>query len=90
MKDITDIRNDFPVLGTKVYGKQLVYFDNGATTQKPQCVIDKLTEVFSVYNANIHRGVHAISDRASEEYEKAREKGRSFINAGNSKEVIFT
>lgn len=90
MKDINDIRADFPLLGTKVYGKPLIYFDNGATTQKPQCVIDTVNEVFTSYNANIHRGVHAISDKASEEYEKARDKVRSFINAGKREEIIFT
>ena len=90
MKNIAEIRSDFPILDTKVYGKPLVYLDNGATTQKPQCVIDKLTEVLSSYNANIHRGVHALSDRASEEYEKAREKVRSFINAGKREEIVFT
>jgi len=90
VKDINDIRADFPLLGIKVYGKPLVYFDNGATTQKPQCVIDAVNEVFTSYNANIHRGVHAISDKASEEYEKARDKVRSFINAGKREEIIFT
>ena len=90
MKNITDIRSDFPILDSKVYGKPLVYFDNGATTQKPRCVIDKLTEVLTMYNANIHRGVHSLSDKASEEYEKAREKVRSFINAGKREEVVFT
>ncbi|MCX6301120.1 MAG: cysteine desulfurase [Bacteroidia bacterium] len=90
MKNISDIRSDFPLLSRKVYDKPLVYFDNGATTQKPQCVIDAFNEVFTEYNANIHRGVHALSDRASEEYEKAREKVRSFINAGSREEVIFT
>jgi cysteine desulfurase/selenocysteine lyase len=90
VKDIKDIRADFPLLGIKVYGRPLVYFDNGATTQKPQCVIDTVNEVFTSYNANIHRGVHAISDKASEEYEKAREKVRSFINAGKKEEIIFT
>ncbi len=90
MKNINDIRADFPLLGTKVYGKPLIYFDNGATTQKPQCVIDTVNEVFTSYNANIHRGVHAISDKASEEYEKARDKVRSFINAGKREEIIFT
>ena len=90
MKTINDIRADFPILGTKVYGKPLVYFDNGATTQKPQSVIDVVSEVCATYNANIHRGVHALSDRASEEYEKAREKVRSFINAGKREEVVFT
>jgi cysteine desulfurase/selenocysteine lyase len=90
LKTINDIRADFPVLGKKVYGKHLVYFDNGATTQKPQCVIDAVNEIFTTYNANIHRGVHALSDRASEEYENAREKVRLFINAGKREEVIFT
>jgi len=71
VKDINDIRADFPVLGRKVYDKPLVYFDNGATTQKPQCVIDTISEVFTTYNSNIHRGVHFLSDKASEEYENA-------------------
>jgi len=90
LKDIKEIRDQFPVLGTTVYGKPLVYLDNGATTQKPQCVIDAVNEVYTSYNANIHRGVHALSDKASEEYENAREKVRSFINAGAREEVIFT
>jgi cysteine desulfurase/selenocysteine lyase len=90
VKDITHIRGDFPILKTKVYGKPLVYFDNGATTQKPQCVIDTVSDVFTSYNANIHRGVHSLSDKASEEYEKAREKVRSFINAGKREEIVFT
>ncbi len=90
MKDINEIRADFPVLSRKVYGKPLVYFDNGATTQKPQCVIDTISEVFSNYNSNIHRGVHFLSDKASEEYENAREKVRSFINAERKEEIIFT
>jgi cysteine desulfurase/selenocysteine lyase len=90
LKNISDIRSDFPLLSRKVYDRPLIYFDNGATTQKPQCVIDAFNEVFTEYNANIHRGVHALSDRASEEYEKAREKVRSFINAGSREEVIFT
>jgi len=90
VKDINDIRADFPVLSRKVYDKPLVYFDNGATTQKPQCVIDKVNEVFSTYNSNVHRGVHFLSDKASEEYENAREKVRSFINAEKTEEIIFT
>ena len=90
MKDLNDIRADFPILGRKIYNKPLVYFDNGATTQKPQCVIDTINEVFSAYNSNIHRGVHFLSDKASEEYENAREKVRSFINAGKKDEIIFT
>jgi len=79
LKNIDDIRNDFPILRTKVYGKPLVYFDNGATTQKPQMVLDKVNEVNTIYNSNIHRGVHALSERASEEYEIAREKVRDAL-----------
>ena len=90
MKDIAEIRADFPILNRKVYDKPLVYFDNGATTQKPQCVLDAVTEVYTTYNANIHRGVHFLSDMSSEAYENAREKVRSFINAGKREEVVFT
>jgi cysteine desulfurase/selenocysteine lyase len=90
VKDIAEIRSDFPILGRKVYNKPLVYFDNGATTQKPQCVIDALDEVYLTYNANIHRGVHYLSEMSSEAYENSREKVRSFINAGKREEVIFT
>jgi len=90
VKDIADIRADFPILNRKVYDKPLVYFDNGATTQKPQCVIDVISEVYTTYNANIHRGVHFLSDLSSEAYEDGREKVRSFINAGKREEVVFT
>ncbi len=90
MKDIEYIRADFPLLGEKVYNKPLIYFDNGATTQKPQCVLDAVTEVYTSYNGNVHRGVHAMSDMTSEAYENAREKVRSFINAGKREEIIFT
>ena len=90
MKDIAEIRADFPILGRKVYGKPLVYFDNGATTQKPQCVLDAVDEVYSTYNGNIHRGVHYLSDMSSEAYENARENVRSFLNAEKREEVIFT
>jgi len=90
MKDISLIRADFPILGRSVYGKPLVYLDNGATTQKPKCVLDTMNEVYNSYNANIHRGVHALSDKASEEFEKAREKVRSFINGDKKEEIIFT
>jgi cysteine desulfurase / selenocysteine lyase len=90
VKNISDIRADFPILSLRVYDKPLVYFDNGATTQKPRCVIDKIVEVLTTYNSNIHRGVHALSDKASEEYENAREEVRSFINAGKREEIIFT
>ncbi len=90
MKDIGEIRAEFPVLQRKVYNKPLVYFDNGATTQKPQRVIDAMDEVYESYNGNIHRGVHYLSDMSSEAYEKSRETVRSFINAGKREEVIFT
>jgi cysteine desulfurase/selenocysteine lyase len=90
MKDIAEIRADFPILKRKVYNKQLVYFDNGATTQKPQCVIDAVDEVYESYNGNIHRGVHFLSDMSSEAYENAREKVRSFINTEKREEIVFT
>ncbi len=90
MKDISEIRADFPILSRKVYNKPLVYFDNGATTQKPQCVLDAVNEVYVSYNGNIHRGVHFLSDMSSEAYENSREKVRSFINAAKREEIIFT
>jgi cysteine desulfurase / selenocysteine lyase len=90
VKNISEIRADFPILNKKVYNKPLVYFDNGATTQKPQCVIDTEAEVYTTYNANIHRGVHFLSDKSSEAYENSREKVRTFINAGKREEIVFT
>lgn len=90
MKNITDIRADFPILARNVYGKPLVYFDNGATTQKPLCVLDAVDKVYKEYNGNIHRGVHFLSDTSSEAYESVRENVRSFINAEKREEVIFT
>jgi len=90
VRDIAEIRADFPILSRTVYDKQLVYFDNGATTQKPQCVIDAVSDVSAYYNSNIHRGVHYLSDMSSEAYEKARETVRSFINAKKREEVVFT
>jgi cysteine desulfurase / selenocysteine lyase len=90
VKNIDEIRSDFPLLGRLVYGKPLVYFDNGATTQKPQSVIDSVNEVLISYNGNIHRGVHFLSDMSSEAYENARQKVASFINAEKTGEIIFT
>ena len=90
VRNISEIRADFPILSRQVYGKPLVYFDNGATTQKPQCVIDALTEVYSRYNSNIHRGVHFLSDMSSEAYENARNSVKLFINAGKREEIVFT
>jgi cysteine desulfurase/selenocysteine lyase len=90
MKNIAEIRADFPILSKTVYGKKLVYFDNGATTQKPICVLDAVDKLYKEYNGNIHRGVHYLSDMSSEAYESAREKVRTFINADKREEVIFT
>jgi len=90
VKDISEIRSDFPILGRKVYGKQLVYFDNGATAQKPQRVIDSVDEILTFFNGNIHRGVHYLSDMASESYENARQKVAAFINASGKEEIVFT
>ena len=90
MFDIDAIRNDFPILRQKIYNKPLIYFDNAATTQKPQCVIDKLVEVYTTYNANIHRGVHYLSNKATDETEKARKVVQLFLHAPYSHEIIFT
>ena len=90
VKSIDEIRADFPILSREIYNKPLVYFDNGATTQKPKVVLDTLMELYTSYNSNIHRGVHYLSDMASEGYESAREKVRSFVNAGKKEEIIFT
>jgi cysteine desulfurase/selenocysteine lyase len=90
VKSIEEIRADFPILNRKVYDKTLVYFDNGATTQKPKVVIEALTDIYTSYNANIHRGVHLLSDLSSEAYEDAREKVRSYINATKKEEIVFT
>lgn len=88
--DIVKIRNDFPVLSQKIYGKPLVYFDNGATTQKPKVVIDTINELYSKDNSNIHRGVHYLSEQMTERYETARKKVQSYLNAQHSHEIIFT
>ncbi|NOR73150.1 MAG: aminotransferase class V-fold PLP-dependent enzyme, partial [Mariprofundaceae bacterium] len=88
--DISAIRDDFPILQQQVYGKPLVYLDNAATTQKPQCVIDAVRNYYERDNANIHRGVHLLSERATANYESARETIRLFFNAKSNKEVIFT
>jgi cysteine desulfurase/selenocysteine lyase len=88
--DPESVRGDFPILKQSVYGKPLVYLDNAATSQKPQVVIDALTHYYSTDNSNIHRGVHLLSERATREYEEARVKVQRFINAAESKEIIFT
>ena len=87
--DVERIRQDFPLLQQKVHGKPLVYLDNGATSQKPQGVIDALIEYYTTENSNIHRGVHYLSERATADYEAAREKLRRFINAQSTQEIIL-
>jgi len=89
-KSISQFRQDFPILKQDVNGKPLVYLDNGATTQKPQIVIDTLREYYEQDNANVHRGVHTLSARATDAYEGARTKVKNFINAASEKEIIFT
>ncbi len=88
--DIQKIREDFPILSRTVYGKPLVYFDNGATTQKPRCVVDAIAEEYYSVNANVHRGVHFLSQQATELHEGARETVRKFINARSTSEIVFT
>ena len=90
MYDIAKIREDFPILSREVYGKPLVYLDNAATTQKPRQVVDAMVEEYYNVNANVHRGVHYLSQRATDLHEAAREKVRAFINAGKTEEIIFT
>jgi cysteine desulfurase/selenocysteine lyase len=87
--DVAAIRRDFPILAKQVHGKPLVYLDNAATSQKPQVVIDALTEYYTAQNSNIHRGVHALSELATEAYEQARGKMQHFINAADPSEIIF-
>ncbi|MFM7022976.1 MAG: aminotransferase class V-fold PLP-dependent enzyme [Flavobacteriales bacterium] len=88
--DVGDIRKDFPVLNTQVNGKPLIYFDNGASAQKPQAVIDSISNYYSSMHANIHRGVHTLSQRATQAYEDAREAVKKYINAAHSEEIIIT
>ncbi len=88
--DVEQIRQEFPILGTFVNSNPLVYLDNAATTQKPQCVIDTIAEYYRAQNANIHRGVHTLSQRATEAYENARRTVQKFINAEAPEQVIFT
>lgn len=89
MLDVELIRRDFPILATKVHGKPLVYLDNAATSQKPKAVIDSISNYYSSYNANIHRGVHALSEEATAAYEAVREKVKTFLGIKNSHEVVF-
>jgi len=88
--DVSAIRDDFPILHQQVYGKPLAYLDNAATTQKPQVVIDAIRNYYEHDNANVHRGVHALSERATVAYEASREKLRLLLNAASTKEIVFT
>lgn len=90
MYDVQQIRDDFPILSRTVYGKPLVYLDNGATTQKPRAVVEAITEEYYSVNANVHRGVHFLSQRATELHEASRETVRRFINARSTNEIVFT
>src|SRR3989442_381379 len=87
--DPATIRPDFPILRQRIHGRPLVYLDNAATTQKPQSVIDRLVQYYVEENANVHRGVHTLSERATEAYERARETVRRFLNAAVSQEIVF-
>ena len=90
MYDINKVRADFPILSREVYGKPLVYLDNAATTQKPLMVLDAMRDEYLNVNANVHRGVHYLSQQATDLHEAAREKVRAFINAKKIEEIIFT
>ena len=87
---INEIRGQFPILSEKIYGKDLIYFDNGATTQKPRRVVERIEHGYYHSNSNIHRGVHYLSQRATEAHENARERVRRFMNAASASEIIFT
>lgn len=90
MLDIESIRKEFPILAREVHGKPLVYFDNGATTQKPQCVLDRIMRSYTLENSNIHRGVHYLSGVATEAHEAARQRVADFIGAHSKDEILFT
>jgi cysteine desulfurase/selenocysteine lyase len=88
--DVARIRADFPILRREAHGRPLVYLDNAATTQKPQAVIDAIAGYYTSLNANVHRGVHQLSELATDAYEKSREKARAFLNAASTREIVFT
>lgn len=90
MFDVEKIRRDFPILSDTVHGRPLVYLDSGATAQKPACVISRVEELMAHANANVHRGVHHLSEQMTEEYEQARERVRAFIGARSTEEIVFT
>jgi cysteine desulfurase / selenocysteine lyase len=88
--DIEKIRSEFPILQTKVYGQPLVYLDNAATTQKPAIVLQAMDDYYKEYNSNVHRGVHYLSQKATDGFEVARRKAQTYINARHEHEIIFT
>lgn len=88
--DIEKIRSEFPILDQEINGKKLVYFDNAATTQKPKVVIDSITNYYTAYNANIHRGIHHLAEKATSAFELSRKSIKEFLNAENTEEIIFT
>ena len=88
--DVNKVKLDFPALAQEVNGKPLVYLDNGATSQKPQSVIDAISMYYSHQNSNVHRGIHHLSQQATDLYENVREKTRAFINASSTGEILFT
>jgi len=90
MRDLDQIRQDFPILSKKINGRSLVYLDNGATSQKPNSVIESISDYYKSYNSNVHRGVHHLSQLATEKYEEARVLMQNFINASDKQEIIFT
>lgn len=90
MLDVQSIRKDFPILDHKIYDKPLIYFDNGATTQKPRPVVEKIESGYYNVNANIHRGVHFLSQAATEAHEDARKTVQQFLNARSANEIVFT
>src|SRR5712672_4047532 len=88
--DVARVREDFPILAMKVYGKPLIYLDNAASAQKPKAVLDRLDRAYTREYANVHRGLHYLANAATEAYEDAREKVRAFLNASRKEEIIFT
>src|SRR6185312_10677540 len=88
--DFKNFRKDFPILDQKVHGHPLIYFDNAATSQKPRAVIDALVHYYERDNANVHRGIHELSNRATTAYENARTRAAKFINAKSAEEIVFT
>ena len=90
MFDVEKIREDFPILSREISGRPLIYLDNGATSQTPKCVVDHIADTYYRVNANVHRGVHTLSQEATDAHEAARRRVQQFIGAGSSSEIIFT